>query len=81
MSHLFASGSQSFSIRPSNECSRLISFRMDWFDLLVVQGTLKSFLQHHNSNASILRCSALFMVQLSHPYLTARKTTALSILS
>ena len=81
MSHLFASGSQSFSISPSNECLGLISFRMDWLDLLAVQGTLKSFLQHHNSNASIFRCSAFFMVQLSHPYLTARKTTALTILS
>ena len=58
----------SFSISPSNEYSRLISFRIDWFDLLAVQGTLKSLLQHHSSKASILRCSALFMVQLSHDY-------------
>ena len=60
----------SFSISPSNEYSRLISFRMDWLDLLAVQGTLKSLLQHHSSRASILRCSAFFMVQLSHPHLT-----------
>ena len=60
----------SFSIRPSNEYSGLISFRMDWLDLLAVQGTLKSLLQHHSSKASILWCSAFFMVQLSHPYVT-----------
>ena len=60
----------SFSISPSNEYSGLISFRMDWLDLLVVQGTLKSLLQHHSSKASILRCSAFFLVQLSHPYMT-----------
>ena len=59
----------SFSISPSNEHSRLIAFRMDWLDLLAVQGTLKSLLQHHNSKASILWCSAFFMVQLSHPYM------------
>ena len=67
----------SFSISPSNEHSGLISFRIDWFDLLAVQGTLKSLLQHH-SKASILRCSAFFMVQLSHPYMTTRKTIALT---
>ena len=60
----------SISISLSNEYSGLISFRMDWFDLLAVQGTLKSFLQHHSSKASILRLSAFFMVQLSHPYMT-----------
>ena len=69
----------SFSISLSNEYSGLISFRMDWFDLLAVQGTLKSLLQHHSSKASILWCSAFFMVQLSHPYMTTRKTTALTI--
>ena len=63
----------SFSISPSNEYSGLISFRIDWFDLLVVQGTLKSLLQHHSSKASILWCSAFFMVQLSHPYITTGK--------
>ena len=63
----------SFSISPSNEYSGLISFRIDWFDLLAVQGTLKCFLQHHSSKASILWCSAFFMVQLSHPYITAGK--------
>ena len=68
----------SFSISPSNEYSGLISFRMDWLDLLVVQGTLKSLLQHHCSKASILRCSAFFMVQLSHPYTTTGKTIALT---
>ena len=68
----------SFSISPSNEYSGLISFRMDWLDLLAVQGTLKSLLQHHSSKASILRCSAFFMVQLSHPYMTTRKTTPLT---
>ena len=69
----------SFSISPPNECSGLISFRMDWLDLLAVQGTLKSLLQHHSSKASILWCSAFFMVQLSHPYMTTGKTTALTI--
>ena len=67
----------SFKISPSNEYSGLISFRMDWLDLLAVQGTLKSLLQHHSSKASILRHSPLFMVQLSHPYMTTGKTTAL----
>ena len=64
----------SFSINPSNEYSGLISFRMDWFYLLAVQGTLKSLLQYHSSKASILWCSAFFMVQLSHPYMTIGKT-------
>ena len=64
----------SFNICPSNECSGLISFRMAWLDLLAVQGTLKSLLQHHSSKASILRCSAFFIVQLSHPYVTTGKT-------
>ena len=68
----------SFSISPSNEYSGLISFRMDWLDLLAVQGTLKSLLQHHSSKASILRCSAFFMAQHSHPYMTTGKTTALT---
>ena len=68
----------SFSISPSNECSGLISLRMDWLDLLAVQGTLKSLLQHHSSKASILRRSALLIVQLSHPYLTTGKTIALT---
>ena len=68
----------SFSISPSNEHLGLISFRMDWLDLLAVQGTLKSLLQHHNSKASILWCSAFFTVQLSHPYMTTGKTTALT---
>ena len=63
----------SFSTNPSNEYSRLISLRMDWLDLLTVQGTLKSLLQHHSSKASILQCSALFIVQLSHPYMTMEK--------
>ena len=68
-----------FSISPSNEYSGLISFRLDWFDLPAVQGTLKSLLQHHSLKASILQCSAFFMVQLSHPYLTTGKTIALTI--
>ena len=68
----------SFSIIPSKEIPGLISFRMDWLDLLVVQGTLKSLLQHHNSKASILWCSAFFTVQLSHPYMTTGKTIALT---
>ena len=63
---------------PSNEYSGLISFRIDWFDLLAIQGTLKSFLQHHSSKASTLRCSAFFIVQLSHPYMITGKTTALT---
>ena len=82
MSQFFASGGQSrsfsFSISPSSEYSGLISFRMDWLDLLAVQGTLKSLLEHHSSKASILRHSAFFMVQLSHPYLTTGKTIALN---
>jgi len=69
----------SFSISSSNENSGLISFRMDWLDLLAVQGTLKSLLQHHSSKASILRHSAFFIVQLSHPYMTPGKTIALTI--
>ena len=68
----------SFNISPSNEYSELISFRMDWLDLLAVQGTLKSLLQHHSSKASILWHSALFIVQLSHPYMTTGKTIALT---
>ena len=67
-----------FSISPSNEYSGLISFRMDWLDLLAVQGTLKSLLQHHSSKASILQSSAFFVVQLSHPYRTTGKTIALT---
>ena len=70
--------SLSFSIIPSNEYSGLISFRMDWLDLLVVQRTLKSLLQHHSSKASILQCSAFFIVQLSHPYMTTGKTIVLT---
>ena len=68
----------SFSIIPSKEIPGLISFRMDWLDLLAVQGTLKSLLQHHRSKASILRCSSFFTVQLSHPYMTTGKTIALN---
>ena len=68
----------SFSISPSNEFSGLISLRMDWLDLLAVQGTLKSLLLHHSSKASILRCLAFFTVQLSHPYMTTGKTIALT---
>ena len=68
----------SFSIIPSKEIPGLISFRMDWLDLLAVQGTLKSLLQHHSPKASILRCSAFFTVQLSHPYMTTGKTIALT---
>ena len=68
----------SFSIGPSNEYSGLISFRMDWLDLLAVQGTLKSLLQHHSSKASILQHSAFFIVQLSHPYMTTGKTIDLT---
>ena len=68
----------SFSISPSKEYPGLISFRIDWFDLLAVQGTLKSLLQHHSSKASILRCSAFFIVQLSHPHMTTGKTIALT---
>ena len=72
-------GSFSLSISPSNECSRLISFRIDWLDHLAVKGTLKSLLQNHNSKASILQCSAFFMVQLSYPYMTTGITVALTI--
>ena len=68
----------SFSISPSNEHPGLIFFRMDWLDLLIVQGTLKSRLQHHSSKASILQCSAFFITQLSHQYMTFRKTIALT---
>ena len=83
MSQFFASGGQcigsfSFIVSPSSEYSGLISFRIDWFDLLAVQGTLKSLLQHHSSKASILRCSVFLMVQLSHPYMTTGKTIALT---
>src|SRR5574337_245759 len=67
----------SFNISPSNEHLGLISFSMDWLDLLAVQGTLKSLLQHHSSKASILRCSVFFIVQLSHPYMTTGKTITL----
>ena len=69
----------SFILSPSNEYSGLISFRIDWFDLLVVQGTLESLLQHHSSKASIFQHSAFFLVQLSHPYMTIGKTIALTI--
>ena len=68
----------SFSISPSNEHKGLISFRMDWLDLLAVQGILKSLLQHHRSKASVLQCSAFFMVQFSYPYMTTGKTIVLS---
>ena len=82
MSQLFAWGGQlwsfSFSIIPFKEIPGLISFRMDWLDLLAVQGTLKSLLQHHTSKASVLWCSAFFTVQLSHPYMTTGKTIALT---
>ena len=83
MSQLFASGGQSIgqSTSPSNEYSGLISFRIDLFDILAVQGTLKCLLQHHNLKASILRHSAFFIVQLSHPYMTTGKTIALTILT
>ena len=81
MSQLFAWGGQSIgfslSISPSNEYPGLISFRMDWLDLLAVQGTLKSLLQHHSWKASVLQCSAFFTAQLSHPYMTTGKTIAL----
>ena len=73
--------SLSFSISLSNEYSGLISFRINWFDLLAVQGTLKSLLQHHSSKASILQCSAFFIVQLSHPYMTTGKTIGLTSLN
>ena len=71
----------SFNISPSNEHRGLISFRMEWLDLLAVQGTLKTLLQHHSSKASVLRCSAFFIVQLSHPYLTIGKIIALTRLT
>ena len=70
-----------FSISPSNEYSGLMSFKMDWFDLLAVQGTLKSLLQHHSAKASILWCSAFFMIQFSYPYMTPGKTIALTRLT
>ena len=69
----------SFKIIPTNEYSGLISFKMGWLDLLAAQGTLKSLLQHHSSKASVLQCSAFFMIQLSHPYMTTGKTIALTI--
>ena len=69
----------SFSFSPSNEYSGLLYFRIDWLDLLAVQGTLKRILQHHSSKASILQCSTIFIVQLSHPYMTTGKTVALTI--
>ena len=69
----------SFGLSPSNEYSGLISFRMDWLDLLTLQGTLKSLLQYHSSKASVFRHSAFFMIQLSHPYMTTGKTTALTV--
>ena len=83
MSQLFTSGGQfywsfSFKISPINAHSGLISFRMDWLDVLAVQGTFKSLLQHHSSKASILWCSAFFIVQLSHPYMTTGKTIDLN---
>ena len=80
MSQFFASGSQNrhFSISPSNEYWRLISFRMNWLDLLVVQKTLNSLLQQHSLKASVLWCSAFFIVQFSHPYMTTGKTVALA---
>ena len=81
VSQLFTSGGHKywgFSTSPSNEYSGLTSFRMDWLNLPVVQGTLKSLLQHHSSKASILQCSAFFTVQLSHPYMTTGKTIALT---
>ena len=80
MSQFFTSGGQSIGVSPSTSVlySGLISFRMDWLDLLAVQGTLKSLLQHHSSKASVLRRSAFFIVQLSHPYMTTGKTIALT---
>ena len=79
MNWLFSSGSQSFIISPSSEYSGLISFGTDWFNLLAVQGTLQSLLQHHCSKASVFQHSALFMVQISHPYMTTGKTIVLSV--
>ena len=78
MSPFFTSGGFSFTISPSNQYSGLISFRIDWSDFLAVQGTVKSLLQHHSSEASILQCSAFFIVQFSHPYMTTGKTIALT---
>ena len=79
MSQFFASGGQSIGVLAStSDLPGLISFRMNWLDLLAVQGTLKSLLQHHSSKASILRCSAFFIVQLSHPYMTTGKSIALT---
>ena len=78
MSWLFTSGDHSFSINSSNKYSGLISFRITWFDVLAIQGTLDSLLQHHSSKASILWCSTFFMVQSSHPCMTAGKTIALT---
>ena len=77
MSHFFASGGQNIGVSAAASVLPLISFRIDWFDLLAIQGTLKS-LQYHSSKASILWCSAFFMVQLSHPYMTTGKTIALT---
>ena len=83
MNQFFTSGGQrirsfSFSISPSNEYSGLISFRMDWLELLAVQGTFKTLIQHHTSKESIVQCSVFFKVQLSHPYMTTGKTIALT---
>ena len=81
VSQFFTSGGQSIGVSVSNEHSGLISFRTDWLVLLAVQGTLKSLLQHHSSKASVLRCLAFFIVQLSHLYMTTGKTIALTILA
>ena len=82
MSRLFTSGGQNVGTSASVTClleySGLISFRIDWFDLLAVQGTLRSLLQHHSSEASVFQCSVFFMVQLSYPYMTIEKTIALT---
>ena len=78
MSWIFTSGGQSIGASAPNEYLGLISFKIDWFDLLAVQGTLKSLLQHHSSKASVFQCSAFFVVQLSHPYMTTGKTIALT---
>ena len=79
MSQFFTSGGQSSGVSASTSVLPLISFRMDWLDLLAVQGTLKSLLHHHSSKASILQCSGFFTVQLSHPYMTTGKTIALTL--
>ena len=79
MSWLFTTGGQNVGVLASSEYSELISFRIDWFGLLAIQGTLKNLIQHHNLKASILRHSAFFMVQLSHPYMTTGRTIALMI--